>query len=76
MHFALRASRSGCLGADEQECKRSACPEQEGQRSWMNVTQLPVVWKDDRRSIVRDTFRTLKGLVELWVPELMGKCKR
>ena len=37
----------------------------------MNVTQLPVVWKDDRRSIVRATFRTLKGLVELWVRELM-----
>jgi ADP-heptose:LPS heptosyltransferase len=32
---------------------------------------LPVVWKDDRRSIVRATFRTLKGLVELWVRELM-----
>jgi len=25
---------------------------------------------------VRDIFRTLKGLVELWVRELMGKCKR
>lgn len=40
------------------------------------VAELPVVWEDDRRSkvkIVRDTFRTLKGMFELWLRNLQGR---
>ncbi len=43
------------------------------------VVELPVVWEDDRRSkvkIVRDTFRTLKGMFELWLRNLKGMYSR
>ncbi len=43
------------------------------------VAELPVVWEDDRRSkvkIARDTFRTLKGMLELWIRNLKGRYKR
>lgn len=45
----------------------------------VKVAELPVIWEDDRRSkvrVVRDSFRTLKGLFELWVRDLKGKYKR
>ncbi len=43
------------------------------------IAELPVVWEDDRRSkvrVVRDTFRTLKGMLELWVRDWLGKYNR
>ncbi len=43
------------------------------------VVELPVVWEDDRRSqvrIVRDTFRTLKGMIDLWIRDLKGMYER
>jgi dolichyl-phosphate beta-glucosyltransferase len=45
----------------------------------LKVKEMPVVWEDDRRSkvkVVRDTFRTLGGLLKLSIRNLQGKYDR